>query len=496
MSDKNTVASKSPFYERMAPSWGLIDGLLGGTEAMRAGKEKFLPKHEGETHKGYTRRLNKGFLFEAYADAVERIVSKPFSRDVQVKSREKLNELVEKIIDNADQRGRNLSQFARDVFEDGVQYGISHVLVDYPNVGGGMSLGAERRLDLHPYFTHITHDKLFGARWELLPTGQTRLRSIRISECHLEDDGAYGEVETEYVRVINAPEMSEDGLSIVGQGTWELWKRTGKGEAENDWTLDDEGTHTFPGIPLVTFYADRKGFLESGVPLRKLAWLNLAHWQSSADQRNILGVARVGILFAAGFTKAELKNEITIGPNNYIFSSNPDAKMSYVEHTGAAIGAGRQDLEDLKADMAALSLQPVTQRTGNQTATAKAIDESKNESVAQSWVRGLENMLNEAMRMATAWVGEELDSEVAIDVHNDFGLSQRAIEDLKSLGEAYDRGVITAKTYLTELQRRGVISEDIDVESEAEQSENEVRIPHIKMTETEDEPGGGGEGDE
>jgi len=472
------VASKSPFYQRMAPKWKLIDGLLGGTDAMRAAREDFLPKHEEETHPGYESRLKKAFLYEALGDAIERVVAKPFSRDVAVKGA--LPELVDPIIDNADQRGRNLSQFARDVFEDGVSYGLSHILVDYPKVGSGVNLGLQRRLNLHPYFTHVRHDELWGARWQELPTGQTRLRQVRVNECHVEEIDAYEEKEIEFVRVINAPEMDETGLNQIGAGTWELWKKTGNGDAEDDWTLDDEGAHTFPGVPLASFYAKRKAFLEAEIPFRKLATLNLAHWQSSADQRNILAVARVGILFAAGFTKQELAGGITIGPNNYIFSSNPEAKMQYVEHTGAAIGAGRIDLEDLKGEMASLSLTPVLQKSGNQTATGKAIDESKNESVAQSWVRGLENTLLEALGMAALWVGVELADDVAVDVFNDFGLSQRAIEDLKALSESFQSGAITHATYLSELQRRGVLREDLDLEAEATAVQTEApRIPFL-----------------
>lgn len=477
------VAKRSPFYERMRARWPLVDALLGGTEAMRRGRTEWLPKHPEETHAGYERRIKNGFLLEAFADAIERVVSKPFSRDAVVKA--SLPEMLEPIIDNADQRGRNLTQFARDVFDDGVSYGLSHILVDFPQVGTGMNLGMQRRLRLHPYFTHVKHDALIGGRWELLPTGQTRLAQIKLVESSVEPDGPYSEKETERIRVINAPTLAENG-EPGAPGTWELWRKAD--ESEEDWVKEAEGTHTFPGIPLVTFYADRCGVLEANIPFRKLAWLNLAHWQSSTDQRNILSVARVGILFASGFTAKEIDGGITIGPNNYIFSTNPEAKMVYVEHSGAAIGAGRQDLEDLKADMAAVSLQPITQQPGRQTATARAMDESKNESVAQAWVRGLENALLDAFRAAAAWVNLELPDDVSVDVHNDFGLTQRAIEDLKALGEAYDRGSITARTYLGELQRRGVISEDLDIEQELEDVKKEPpRIPFVGEPPVDDE---------
>lgn len=477
-----TVANKSPSRVRMAAKWGLVDGLLGGTAAMRAGKETFLPKHEAETHKGYRARLKKGFLYEALADAIERVVSKPFAREVAVKGA--LPEMLDLIRDNADQRGRNLTQFARDVFQDGVGYGLSHILVDFPTAGAGLNLGAQRRLNLHPYFTHVRHDDLWGARWEELPTGKTRLQQVRIHEVSVEEEGAYGEAETEYIRVINAPTLDESGINIVAKGTWELWKKDGNSE----WVMKDNGEHTFPGIPMVTYYAARTGFLEASVPFRKVADLNLAHWQSSTDQRNILSVCRVAILFGSGFTAKEVQAGITIGPNNFIFSTNPEATLEHVEHTGNAINAGRQDLEDLKAEMASMSLTPMLQKSGNPTATGKAIDESKNESVAQSWIRGLEGALFEAFQMAATWAGVELMDDVAIGIHSDFGLSQRAIQDLKALEASYLSGAITHKLYLDELKRRGVLREDLDVEAEVEAVKTEPpRVPFLGDSEGNDE---------
>lgn len=468
---KKTVATPSPFHQRMSIEWRLVDALLGGTRAMRDAKEKWLPKHEEESSKGYEARLAKGFLFEAFADAVERVVAKPFSKDVVIKG--DLPELLEPLRDNADQCGRNFTQFAKDVFNDAASYGISFILVDFPSNAGNLNLGMQRRLNIRPYFTHIRHDRLIGAKFETTQDGQNRLMQVRIIETRIEEDGPYNEVEVQYIRVINAPANDPAGAPIAGTGTWELWKKTGEGDSETDWTKTSEGMHSFPGIPIEPVILCRVDQFEASVPFRKLAWLNLAHWQSSTDQRNILSVARVGLLFAAGLTAKEIAAGIVIGPNNFIATTNPDAKMAYVEHTGAAIGAGRQDLEDLKQEMASLSLQPLVQQSGNQTATGKAIDDSKGESVAQSWVRRMESSLYNCLLFAAMWTGDEISDDVSVDVYNDFGLSQRAIADLGALDKAVTGGRLTNKTYLSELQRRGTLREDLDIEQEIEDLANE-----------------------
>lgn len=93
-----------------------------------------------------------------------------------------------------------------------------------------------------------------------------------------------------------------------------------------------------------------------------LAWLNLAHWQSASDQRHILHVARVPILFGRALQVAD--GEIEIGPNRLILADDPAAGLRFVEHFGTAIAAGRQDLVDLEDRMAVLGLDMMRHHPG------------------------------------------------------------------------------------------------------------------------------------
>ena len=46
-SPKKTVASPSAKYQESARLWRLPRALMGGTKAMRAAKETYLPKEQG-----------------------------------------------------------------------------------------------------------------------------------------------------------------------------------------------------------------------------------------------------------------------------------------------------------------------------------------------------------------------------------------------------------------------------------------------------------------
>ena len=107
-------------------------------------------------------------------------------------------------------------------------------------------------------------------------------------------------------------------------------------------------------IPVAPVYLNQTGFMCGSPPLMDLADLNITHWQSSSDQRNILHVARVPILFASGVAE---DIELVVGANAFMRASDPQARLEYVEHSGAAITSGKDDLKVLEFQMQAMGLQ-------------------------------------------------------------------------------------------------------------------------------------------
>ena len=445
-----TVDSPSPAYSAMKHKWELINDLLGGTDTMRQAGKKWLPAETRESAPSYEARLHRSYLYGALKDTVQKLSSKPFSKPVHVAS---INDVLDEIAIDCDLKGSDITQFARTIFEDGLKYGMGHILIDYPQNGAKLNLYQERATGTRPYFCRISPMDLLAWRTEKQADGSDKLTQIRFREKATEysEDG-FGEEQVDYVRVISQTE-------------WQLWRKSAD---DDEYSLIDEGTHTFGEVPLVSFYTMRKDFMIADPPLEDLAWLNLAHWQSLSDQRNILRFARVGLLFASGFSEEEVEMGISIGPSSLISSSNPDAKLNYVEHSGAAIGAGENDLRALEERMEVLGLQPLVQTTGNATATARAMDEARTHSNIQAWIRGVENMLEKAYQMAGQWVKTKMPSDFAIDIFNDFGVSLSAGEDVKALIAMKQGGIISHATFLDEVKRRGVLADEVDAQSEIE----------------------------
>jgi hypothetical protein len=267
----------------------------------------------------------------------------------------------------------------------------------------------------------------------------------------MEDSGAYGQQKVQYIRVYRADQ------------TWELWRKDPKTEK---WNKQKEGKHTYAdGIPIRTLYLNREGFMTAKPPLMNLAWLNLAHWQSSSDQRNCLRFARVGVMFAAGFTDEQVEKGLVIGPSALIATENANAKLEYVEHSGAAIQSGERDLEKLEEQMEVLGKRPMMPGTGTQTATEKSINEGRSTSALQNWVRAAEIFWRECFEVAAKWLNTELPEKFKVNIFSEFVVGMNGSADLTELRAARNARDIDHETWVDEVKRRGLLSENVTAET-------------------------------
>ena len=461
LTESEGPGTESISYRRMSAEWELIHDLLGGTTKMRASRTTWLPQEPREKDGQYEIRLNRSFLYNALGNTVERIVSKPFSRTVTV-GPDLLPPGLDMIEQDADFDGADLTSVARKLFEDGVSYGWANVLVDYPTVSTDLDLATERATRIHPYFVPVSPLNLISVSVSSDPvSGRTKIRECRIKEKAIVASGEFGE--REVTRVLH---IRSRGADVQDPGTWTRWEYNPE---RTTWNEIDTGPFTYPGdeIPMVRIpIGKKKSDTEADPPLRDLADLNLAHWQSLSDQRNILRFARLPILFQTGISEEEAERPVILGPVNVIRSVNSDAKMVFVEHSGKAIDAGAKDLKELEERMEVLGLQPFLQSSSGTTATEVGAHESRTMTSIQAWIRSLEDGLSLAYDFAATWLGEELPSDFSIDIFNEFGLSLRAIQDIKELQATRARGDITHETFLRELKRRSVLSDDVNIDEE------------------------------
>jgi len=240
-----------------------------------------------------------------------------------------------------------------------------------------------------------------------------------------------------------------------------------------------------PFVPLVTFYAEKDGAFSAKPPLMDLADLNIAHWQSCSDQRSILTAARFPLLAMSGGSNEE--SNLIIGPYNFLHTADPQARFYYVEHTGAAIAAGRQDLLDLEEQMAHYGAEFLTKRPGRETATARALDSAEATSPLQDMTVRFMDAVNHALSVTAAWL--KVTNGGTVTISTDFGPEESDQSDMNVLKFTRRLGDISRETYLTELQRRGVLADTFDLAADLKQIFKEVEegLSKLKTGEEEEE---------
>jgi hypothetical protein len=376
-----------------------------------------------------------------------------------------------------DKQGTHARLFWHDVFQFALRDGIAHVLVDMPKKPGGwVSIADEKSKGLRPYLCYINPRNVLGWRFTV-EYGAPVLTQIRILQSLTVPDGPYGERHVEQVRVYNRV-IDAFGASTVNFEVWE--KKDREVPQDRQWTQVEQGTISgASNIPLVTIYTNKTGFMMGEPPLLDLMYLNVDHWQSTSDQKHILHVARVPILFGKAFPELNgdgtQAGKVEIGPNRLITSDNENADLKFVEHSGKAIDAGRNDIQDTENRMAIQGAELMAKRTVRITATEQMHDAEAEDSELGSMVHSVEVGAEQCYRLMLMFAGKLVNenTKCQITFNKDFGADLRDAADLQLLIQARLANQISQATFLSELVRRGVVTSTLDVEDEIELTRTE-----------------------
>ena len=432
--------------------------LMGGTTAMRRAGQAYLPKFEAESSQAYDARLKASWLFNGYRKTVRDMAGRVFDKPAEIA--EGPDQLIE-WAENIDLQGRDLSTFAAEVFKDGLSGpGISWIMVDAPPRNGTVTRAQADRENLRPYLTHLTIEDVIGWRVESRANVPT-VTMLRIAEKVTVADprDEFAELEIEQVRVLDVSE--ETG----GRVRTRIYRKDDGGK----WLqAEDDALSDMTEITVAPFYANRTGFWKAEPLLDDLADINIAHWQSQSDQRNMLHFARVPILVRTGWDGEA--SALALGAATTMDSSSPEADVKWVEHSGQAINAGRQDLKDLEFQMETHGLQLLAARA--QSATGEALDAAKETSQLAMIADSLQDALERALAWMLDYAGQP--SEVSVTINKNFGVSMMTAQELGVMLNAVQSGNLSRSTFIAEMVRRGALRSDITPEDEIERIETET----------------------
>lgn len=480
--NKNPVAQKSPEYVAMSGNWALVNTLWGGTDAMRHSGRKYLPQMPDEPESAYRARLRQSVLTNIYRDTIEKLVSKPLKQPVTLK--DDVPEAIQSYRGNIDGQATDIDVFTKQVGESALNHGLTYILVDYPQVDPETTVLEERQQEIRPYAIHYNATQVIGWKSEVV-NGRRILTQVRIYEKSYEDVSEFEQRAVERIRVLEPGFYRTYELRMVGDN-------------QQDWVLAESheviaGGKVLDFIPLVTVYSNKRNFMVGAPAMLDVAHLNITHWQSDSDQRNILHVARVPILFGSGLGDEDSVVKLSVGSTTFI-RGQISSDLKYVEHSGKGIEAGARDLEVLVERMSSLGLNMLVRRSpgsqgSRETATGRSLDQAEADSPLSMFARELENSLEEMLDYFGIFLGMGDDAGGSVELFKDFTLTQRDVDDIKELGQMRTRGDLSQLTYWEELKRRNLLSDNFDSETEIDLLDLESPGDRPGITEAELEQG-------
>lgn len=452
MSDNPSVTL--PAVNTMREYWAVISPLMGGTMAMRAAGKCLLPQYPAEADESYKERLRLSTLLPAYSETVGNMTSRVFAEPLQIG--DDVPEDIAEMTKDIDCAGNDLNSWAVSFFSEGMSHGLCHAFVDHQRADTVKTKAEEKAAGVRPYVVMVKPEQVLG--WRSKNGVLTMIRYIEVVE---EEDGEFGAICVEQVRVLEP-------------GAWRIYRRKEKG---GEFIIHDEGVNSLTHIPWVTFYTGRTGFMTARPPLLELAHLNVKHWQSQSDQDNILHVIRVPILVRIGVQMSFTDQGVPVPPEFKVGTGSltdlpKDGNLKYVEHTGQAVESGRTALQDLINEMRMAGAKLLTpDKSATKTATQAEEEAAQELSPLARVAHHFADCLAQLLQYMADY--RSLGDGGTVEMRGNFDVDYIPEVSLPTLVSMANAGMISKETLFTEMQRRGVISDEYDWAAELAKIESQ-----------------------
>lgn len=423
-----------------------ITALLGGTPAMREAGELYLPRFELEADKEYKKRLGVSTLTPYFEETVRGMNGRLFYKPADTSM---VDDRILPTLDNFNLSGDNFAQIMESCSFEALATGRSWVVVDYYDAGAQpFNAAQEQALGARPYAYKVRSEQVMDVRY----TDGNGLKRIRLFKYMHNVETDVNEFETKI-----EPEIVLFVESEV--------RRYRKGES--GWYLHDTRELRVNGKPIgyppivELKYARRP-------PLLNLAEMNIKHWQSQSMQDNIVNVSRSPILFASGFKMGD-STPVT---GMALSTEKENAKITYIEHSGAAIQTGLNSLDKLEEQMAIAGAKLLAKTRMALTDSQAKSEHIKEVSELQLYGMMLDDFASRVLDLVGMWLSIDDAGTVSFsqnindEVATDFGMGDiiSAVRD----------GIISKQTAYDTLMRRAAISGTSDWEEEKERIEIEA----------------------
>lgn len=442
------IQTPSKAYTKKLPYLEKIAAVFGGNETMRAMKEEYCPRFLAENYLTYENRLKTLTISNYLESSINGYVGRMFAKPTTLGD-DWSDEALE-WWEDIDRLGSKGDVFFRRVVADGIRDGFSWVFVDMPQ-SNAVTLADEKALGLRPFCKLYSDKDVIYVRQDELG----RIVDFRVRETITEQDGL-ADKETKQIRRL------VPGLCQIYNIDKEYMTET---------------PMSYPielGVPVVPYItatqADRDFYGKP--PLDNMADLCIRLWKSRAEQDNCLSVSRTAMLFAKGWDMPVDNNGKTksvLVTNGAVYTTpEREASLEWIEASGNGLEAGQKDIDALISAIEAEGLKAYAQTT-QRTAYETESDDARATSGVRVMADAAQDMIENVLRVMMRWnEGSAKVDGGSVTLNSNFDMVTLDTVSMGALTSMFTANTITRATFLKEMKRRGVLSDDLNVEEELE----------------------------
>lgn len=477
------VNTRHPDYNKQAPVWKACRDVAGGQRTVHAAGTAYLPMLSGESEADYKARLARAMFF----NATWRTIAGLGGMLLRKRPTFKVSKLAEAMLEDVTQSGRSHEAIAAEVVEECLTVGRVGLMVDYPRatIGEGATVAEVEALNLRPKLAVYKAEAVIN--WASTWLNNRSVLSRVVLEERASVDGA-DEFETKtelrwrvldlapYVAPVNRPETAAAGGSMRYRVRVFRENKEAKTPAERFQIVEGPfyplmGGQPLPYLPFVFIGVDNTTPDVEEPPLVDLVYVNLSHYQSTADVEHGAHKTALPQPWATGLQlhgnglgnpddpSAGRKPTLYMGGSELWTNPSADGAFGMLEYTGQGLEAIEKRLERKEKHMAVLGARMLEdQKREAETSEVAAMHRSGEHATLATQGKTAAAGIRQALEWFDLWAGGAGGVEYALN--DQFLPAKLTPEQLRELVGAWQGGAITSEDLFDNLQAGGIVREE------------------------------------
>jgi hypothetical protein len=438
-----------PEVEARLSQYSLIEDCLEGEEAVKGGRERYLPMPNADDQSSQNKERYEAYLSRAQFFNIgwrtwRGLVDQAFTKPLVIE----LDSLLDVMKASVDGAGTTLEQQAKKADGELVSKGRVGLLADFPITGGPVSRQELQDGKVAPTIAVYTAAQI--RNWRLARVqSQLVLTKLVLKERKEIDDGFALTYEDRW-RVI---EMKDGACTVM------VYKRATDGSNGFDVdvpevTVRDYTGQAFTFIPFQIVGAEDNDWGVDRPVMFDICSLNIGHFRNSADWEESCFIVGQPTPIATGLTEQwytkVMKERIAMGSRGGVpLPQGGDFKLVQADpNTMAAEG-----MRDKEARMLALGAKLMQPKQVQQTASEVRINYATELSVVGTIANNLASAYTKVLEWCGLFVGATQAPSVKIGV--DFSMGWLTAEELTMLSDLHTNKKITTSEFREALVKAG-----------------------------------------